>query len=193
MLGYEVVETREPGGTAVAEAIRDVLLGRSAEHVSPETEALLIFAARRQHVTHVVKPALQRGAIVLCDRFMDSTLAYQGHGRGLSLRWLNLLSRFSIGHLTPAMTLLIDLPVRTGLTRRRLHRGATNRLDRESARFHERIRRGFLTLARKDPRRITVIDASQSIKRVADRVSSVVIPFVRRRLGSAAPPVRTGR
>lgn len=160
--GYSVVHTREPGGTPLAETIRHTLLSASArEPVTAETEALLILAARSQHAAHIIMPALRQGQIVLCDRFSDSTFAYQGYGRGVNMHWLRRANDVASGGLAPDLTLLFDLPVSIGLARRRNARGKQNRLDRESQRFHRKVRRGFLVLARQTPRRIKMIDATQ--------------------------------
>jgi len=159
---YSVVHTREPGGTPLAEAIRRVLLSASShESVTAETEALLILAARSQHVAHIIMPALQRGQVVICDRFSDSTFAYQGYGRDVNMQWLRTANDVASGGISPDLTLLFDLPVSVGLARRRKARGKQNRLDRESQRFHRKVRRGFLALARQAPRRITVINATR--------------------------------
>jgi dTMP kinase len=182
--GYRVVETREPGGTPLAERIRDIFLSPSAEPVAPECEAHLILACRSQHVAQVIKPALQAGAVVICDRFADSTLAYQGYGRGLDLRSLERLNRFATGGLTPALTLLLDLPVATGLARRRRERDV-NRLDREAKAFYERVRQGFLKLAARHPRRIAVIDATPDPDVVAREVASRVTKFLNKRVNVA--------
>ncbi|HEY6085897.1 MAG TPA: dTMP kinase [Nitrospira sp.] len=173
--GYSVVQTREPGGTSVAESIRDVLLSSSRqEPIEAQTEALLILAARSQHVTHLIKPALARGAIVLCDRFSDSTLAYQGYARGLDRKWLTAVN--DAVSLNPDLTLLLDVPIGIGLARRRQARGKQNRLDRESERFHRRVRKGFLALAKQSPRRVKVIDAN----RPADDIRTELETFVLR-------------
>ncbi|TAJ23585.1 MAG: dTMP kinase, partial [Nitrospirae bacterium] len=125
--GYRVLETREPGGTPFAEWIRALLLARASqlasETVAPLTEAYLIMATRSQHVAYLIKPALEGGAIVICDRFIDSTLAYQGYGRGLDVQTLLSLNRFATGGLKPNLTLLFDVPISTGLTRRRREQG----------------------------------------------------------------------
>ena len=184
--GYRVVETREPGGTPLAERIRGVMLNvpsatpsehearRPVEPITSECEAALVFAARAQHVTHVIQPALQEGAIILCDRFFDSTLAYQGYARGLDLRTLRTLNRFATRQLTPDLTLLFDLSVNMGLARRRQHGAEQNRLDRETRQFHNRVRKGFLALAAKEPRRMKVIDATADPDRIALDVTAVV-------------------
>ena len=187
--GYRVVETREPGGTPLAERIRSVMLdlpgtsartgqGTAAEAMSAACEAALVFAARSQHVTYLIVPALKQGAIVLCDRFLDSTLAYQGYGRGLNLRTLRDMNRLVTGGLVPDLTLVFDLPVSQGLARRRAHAGEQNRLDRETGRFHARVRQGFLDLAAKNPRRITVIDARRSPDSVEAHVGDRIQTFL---------------
>ncbi len=162
--GYQVLETREPGGTPVAEAIRRLLLDHSKaakrETMTPACETALILAARAQHVAHVIEPALAQGMIVLCDRFFDSTLAYQGYGRKLDSAFLHVSHQFATGGLTPHLTFYLDLPVQEGLARRRKSR-EQNRLDRESLDFHQRVRRGFLALAKQHAHRIKKLDARQ--------------------------------
>jgi dTMP kinase len=160
----------------LAEAIRQALLSASSrELVTAATEALLILAARSQHVAHVIMPALRRGQIVLCDRFSDSTFAYQGYGRNVNMRWLQRANDVASGGLAPDLTLLFDLPVSVGLARRRNARGRQNRLDRESEHFHRKVRRGFLTLARQAPRRIAVIDATQRPDKIAVTAQALVL------------------
>ena len=177
--GYRVVQTREPGGTVIAEAIRrTLLLSSSRERITPITESLLILAARSQHVTHVIEPALQRGAIVLCDRFSDSTFAYQGFARGLDLTWLRRANAMATNGCSPDLTLLLDLPVNIGLSRRRKARGKQNRLDRESERFHRLVRKGFLKLAAQSPRRITVIDSDRPEETVRAEIEAVVLGWL---------------
>ena len=179
--GYHVLQTREPGGTATAEAIRHILLAASPhEPVTPQAEALLILAARSQHVTHGIRPALRQGSIVLCDRFSDSTFAYQGFGRGLDLRWLRAANEVATGKLTPDLTLVLDLPVSVGLARRRADRGQQNRLDRETKRFHRKVRRGFLALAAEDPRRMRIVNANRSAQAVQDEITKIVVGWVAR-------------
>ncbi len=177
--GYDTVETREPGGTPLAEKIRSVLLDRADEPVAPETEAFLVLAARRQHVAQVIEPALARGSIVLCDRFIDSTLAYQGYARGLDIATLERLNRLATHTLMPDLTLVFDLPVSTGLARRR-SAAELNRLDRESLRFHRRVRAGFLDLAKRHPRRIQIVSARASRETVARSVTRIVTPLLDR-------------
>ncbi len=181
--GYRVVETREPGGTSVAERIREVLLSApgklpATESMTAVCEAHLILAARSQHVTHVIEPALQAGSIVLCDRFSDSTFAYQGYGRGLDLAALQDMNRMATDGLEPDLTLLFEVPVATGLSRRRKFAMDQNRLDQEAHEFHEKVRRGFLALAARAPKRIKKIDALPHPETVAVGVSSAVHTFL---------------
>jgi dTMP kinase len=177
--GYVTVETREPGGTPLAEKVRAVLLDGADEPVAPETEAFLIFAARRQHVTQVIEPALTKGAIVLCDRFSDSTLAYQGYARGLGLSTLRSLNRLATRAIIPDLTLVFDVPVATGLARRR-SQADLNRLDRETVQFHRKVRAGFLDLAKQHPQRMKVISAAAAQDRVARAVTHTIAPILNR-------------
>ncbi|HXF93308.1 MAG TPA: dTMP kinase [Nitrospiraceae bacterium] len=178
--GHRVLETREPGGTPLAEAIRRTLLRSTHERMDPRCEALLILAARSQHIARVIKPALDRGIVVLCDRFVDSTLAYQGYGRGLDVGVLRRLNRFATGGLEPDLSLLFDLPVGAGLTRRQRNKLEQNRLDRESRRFHNAVRRGFLELAAREPSRIVVLDGTKPADTLAEEVAAIVRRFLRR-------------
>jgi dTMP kinase len=177
--GLDVLHTREPGGTLLAERLRSLLLDHSAETIAPETEAYLIFAARRQHVDHVIKPALARGMTVVCDRFSDSTMAYQGYGRGLDLRVLRTMNEWATGKLVPQLTLLFDVPVAVGLGRRRGGTATQTRLDREAERFHRKVRAGFHALARREPRRIIVIDSTQPLESVAHTVEELVMNWLK--------------
>lgn len=179
--GYDVLHTREPGGTAVAEQLRNLLLRTdSTEPLAAETETLLILAARRQHVDHVIRPALKRGAIVVCDRFSDSTFAYQGYGRGLDLKALRRMNDWATGQLSPHLTLLFDLPAAMGLQRRHGSHAARNRLDRETRAFHSRVHAGFRALAKREPRRIVVIDARPSPDMIAAQVETLVLAKLHR-------------
>lgn len=185
--GRRVVHTREPGGTPIAEAVRRVLL-RPGARVAPVTELLLYEAARAQHVAEVIRPALSRGAVVLCERYTDATVAYQGHGRGMDRPTIDLLNRVATGGLRPDLTLLLDVPTDRGLRAARalpkaLSRGgrpraAGDRLEREPLSFHERVRAGYRALARQDPRRIRVVARGP-----VDDVRRDVWRAVSRRLG----------
>jgi dTMP kinase len=151
------------------------------ELITPESEALLVLAARSQHVARLIRPAVARGSIVLCDRFADSTFAYQGFGRGLSLSWLRTANEAATGGLMPDLTLLLDVPASVGLRRRGQARGSPNRLDRESLAFHQRIRRGFLSLASRAKRRIKVIDADRPAEAVRAEIEALVLGWLRTR------------
>ncbi len=175
--GYQVIETREPGGTPLAETIRKLLLASSkpqghAESITPCCESMLIFAARSQHVAHVIQPALAKGMIVLCDRFFDSTLAYQGYARSLDKTFLITAQQFVTNGLQPHLTFFLDLPIQDGLARRQRAK-KQNRLDHESLSFHRRVRRGFLALTKQYPERIQQIDARQSPHALADQIASM--------------------
>ncbi|MDQ3523580.1 MAG: dTMP kinase [Chloroflexota bacterium] len=176
--GHEIVVTREPGGTPVGDAIRRVLLEREDAVMLAETEAFLLSAARAQHVHDVIRPALRRGCIVVCDRYADSTRAYQGGGGGMSEVDLECIQRIATGGLTPELRILLDLPVETGLARRHQDPATVNRIDRAERAYHERVRAAFLRLARAEPDSWTIIDASRSV----DLVSDDVIRTVRSRL-----------
>jgi dTMP kinase len=179
--GHRVLCTREPGGTVLAEAIRRVLLLSSRERMTAVAEALLILAARSQHVTHVIEPALQDGTIVLCDRFSDSTFAYQGFGRGLDLDWLRSANEVATNGRAPDLTLLLDVPTHLGLSRRHRARVNINRLDRESERFHRLVRRGFLTLAGQASRRTIIIDAARPEEKIRADIETLVLGWLRKR------------
>ncbi len=159
----KVVTTREPGGSEPGERIRTLLVEGDPGAWRPMTEALLHFAQRVEHLYHTVEPALAAGAWVISDRFADSTMAYQGYGQGLGRRPVQALYRLAVGHRTPDLTLILDLPVELGLARAARRAGAQQRYERMDRAFHERLRRGFLDIARREPGRCVVIDASGSI------------------------------
>lgn len=162
--GYEVLVTREPGGTATAEKIRNLVLDADVP-LQPRTELLLYLAARAQHVAEVIKPVLAAGRIVLCDRFVDSTLVYQGIVRGLDLRRIKELNEFASEELMPALTLLLDADPAL-LEERRRERGVTDRFEQEGLSFQKKLREGFLFLAEKEPERIRKVDALQAPEQV---------------------------
>jgi dTMP kinase len=179
--GHAVCSTREPGGTAIGERIRDVLLSGSSVAMRPETEALLLTAARAQHVHEVIGPALLRSDIVLSDRYVESTLAYQGGGRGLPLETLEALQKFATGGLSPDLRILLDLPVEQGLRRRQSEASAINRIDEESVGFHRRVREAYRAMAKANPAGWTVIDATLPIEVVAKHVRDAVALLLARR------------
>ncbi|MGH2531612.1 MAG: dTMP kinase [Thermomicrobiales bacterium] len=172
--GYDVVETREPGGTSIGEQIRRILLDEGNYAMLAETEALLLTAARAQHVGELIRPALTDGKVVICDRFVDSTLAYQGGGRGLPTRQLEAIQDLAIGGLRPDVRLLLDLPVEVGLRRRMQSGSDVNRIDLAEVEFHERVRSRFLELAAMDPAGWAVIDATGEPRDVARQVVEAV-------------------
>ncbi len=163
--GRAVLTTREPGGTRIGEAIRDVLLSPAHTEMCAEAEILLFSAARAQIVREKLQPHLAQGGVVLCDRFADSTLAYQGYGRLLDLDTLRQITLFATGGLTPALTICLDLPVAEGLRRKQGGDQAEwNRMERERLDFQERVRRGYLSLAADQPRRWFVLDALRGVE-----------------------------
>lgn len=163
--GVEVVLTREPGGTPLAERIRELLLAPDTEVMAVDTELLLMFAARAQHLAGVIRPALARGAVVLCDRFTDATYAYQGGGRGLAHERIAILEQFVQGDLRPDLTLVFDLPVEVGLARAAA-RGKLDRFEQEQQSFFEAVRQTYLARAAQAPERYRVLDAAQPLSQV---------------------------
>nr|WP_254620825.1 dTMP kinase [Pseudomonas protegens] len=180
--GIEVLLTREPGGTPLAERIRDVLLTPVEEVMNADTELLLVFAARAQHLATVIRPALERGAVVLCDRFTDSTYAYQGAGRGLSLARIAALEDFVQGELRPDLTLVFDLPVDVGLARASA-RGRLDRFEQEGQAFFQRVREAFLARAAAAPQRYVLVDAAQPLAQVQQSLDSLLPQLLERARG----------
>lgn len=176
--GIRVLCTREPGGTPTGEAIRGILqYDVSGEKIAPEAELLLFEASRAQLVRHVILPALERGVWVLCDRFADSTTAYQGYGRGLPVRTILQLNGIAVGPAVPDLTVLLDVAVRDGFARLEKRRGVVpgkDRIEREATAFHQRVRNGFLRLARRWPDRFGVVDAGRPVAVVEQSIWKVV-------------------
>ncbi len=175
--GLDVVTTREPGGCPLAEEIRRWLVGGQPGTMSARTELLLILAARVAHVEQMILPALQRGAWVLCDRFLDSTVAYQGHGRGLDLALLHQWHEWALGSLIPDRTLLLDIAPEVGLARagRAVSAGShPDRFEQETLAFHQRVRAGFQALARESPERICIVDAVQAVAQVENQIGMAI-------------------
>ena len=171
--GNRVVTTREPGGTALAEKLREVLLDRENSILSGQAELLLLFAARAQHLDELIRPSLDRGDWVLCDRFTDATWAYQGGGRDLPLQDIETLENLVHGDLQPDLTLLLDLPVEQGL-KRAGERSQADRFEQESKTFFEKVRNAYLQRARLSPDRFAVIDASGSMDQVWSQIATVL-------------------
>lgn len=175
--GYRVTRTEEPGGTAISVKIRELLLSLESEGIRPITELFLYNASRVQHVQDVILPALERGSIVLTDRFSDSTVAYQGYGRGIDLDIIAAIDRIATGGLKPDITILIDLDVMTGLTRNR-DMNKTDRFEREHISFHERVRKGFLALAEKEQERFVTVDGSTDINAVHNTIAGIITSYL---------------
>ncbi|MDN4500429.1 dTMP kinase [Pseudomonas mosselii] len=171
--GVDVVMTREPGGTPLAERIRELLLAPSEERMAVDTELLLMFAARAQHLAEVIRPALARGAVVLCDRFTDATYAYQGGGRGLPVERIAILEAFVQGALRPDLTLVFDLPVEVGLARAAA-RGRLDRFEQEGQAFFEAVRQAYLQRAGQQPQRYRLLDAAQPLSAVQQAIDALV-------------------
>ena len=175
--GVDFIQTREPGGTPLAEEIRQLLLTPRDEHMDELSELLLVFAARAQHLARTIRPALAAGTWVLCDRFTDATVAYQGAGRGLSLSTIAQLRALVHRDLQPDMTLLLDAPVEIGMSRAG-ERGELDRFEQEQMSFFERVRQGYIDQAQADPDRYRIIDASQSLSDVQADIRDVLMPWL---------------
>ena len=175
--GYPVVRMREPGGTRLSEAIRQLLLDPSYKEMSAATEALLYAAARAQLVNEVILPALAAGKVVLCDRFVDSSLAYQGYGRSLDLERLRMVNGFALNKLGAFRTILLDLPPEEGF-RRSADKIERDRLEQESLSFHQRVREGYLRLADSCPERFRVVDASGGPESVQEQIEKHVLKYL---------------
>lgn len=181
-LGYKVLRSREPGGTVIGERIRDILLDPGSSAMNPITEALLYAASRSQHVNEVIKPALENGYIVLADRFIDSSLVYQGIGRGLGLENVEMVNRWAIQGTIPDLTLIVYIDYEEGLRRKQLQQGhRLDRLEQEKEDFHRRVSQGYLELARRYPDRIALIDGSKSIPDVQKAIWKRVEPLLQSR------------
>jgi len=177
-LGHDVVTLREPGGSDIGEQIRSVIMAMNNTAMHPRTEILLFLASRAQFVEEIVQPALRAGKWVLCDRYADSTLAYQGYGHQVDLDILRRLLKFATGGLTPDLTLLLDVETQAGLARKRKAGGEWNRLDAYPSDFHQRVRQGYLELAQQEPQRWVVIDAGQPVEMVQSAMRQAVLARV---------------
>ena len=179
--GYDVITTREPGGVPEAEAIRNLLVQRDGGDWDAMAEVLLFSAARVMHVKNLIKPALADGKIVICDRFTDSTIAYQGYGRGLDIDKIKHIEKIAIADFAPDLTFILDIDIETGLARSKSRLSETDntatedRFERLDTGFHEKLRAGFLDIARQNPQRCHVIDAAQEIEVIAAEVQRIVL------------------
>lgn len=175
--GREVMVTREPGGTRLGEALREVLLDNHQREMVPEAELLLMFAARVQHVRETIRPALAAGTWVICDRFTDATYAYQGYGRGMPADHIRYLEEWLQEDLRPDLTVLLDLPVATGLARTD-GRGGPDRFEAEADDFFERVRQGYLEMARAEPERFRLVDATRTREAVREQAGQVLDEYL---------------
>lgn len=181
--GVAVVQTREPGGSPEAEAIRTLLVEGATDRWDPMSEALLLFAARRDHLRRTIAPALDRGSWVVCDRFGDSTVAYQGYAHGLGAETIAALAEIAIGRVKPDLTFILDLPVDVGLARaKRREAGREDRFERMGEAFHQRLRQGFREIAAQEPERCKIVDATQSI----DAIHAAILGEIAARWPEAA-------
>lgn len=179
--GCDVVTTREPGGTPLGERVREIVLDHAADNLTPAAEALLYTAARAQHVAEVIEPSLASGKVVVCDRFADSTLAYQGGGRGLPLEPLEQMQGIAMGDTKPDLKILLDLDPDIGLSRRFSEEDQVNRFDRADLAFHRRVRQTFLKLAERDRDTWVVVDALQPVQAISDLIFETVMEDLRGR------------
>jgi dTMP kinase len=175
--GYKVILTGEPGGTQIGLKIRDLLLSVENRKMTPVSELLLYNASRAQHIKEVILPALKKGFIVITDRFIDSTKAYQGYGRGIDLKLIEFLEKIVTEDIRPDLTLLLDLDVKIGLKRNR-GINKTDRLELEDVKFHKRVREGYLKIAAKELERIKLIDATESIEEMHQKIIGIVTDVV---------------
>ncbi len=177
--GYPVLLTREPGGTKLAEAIRNLILTPSREELHPLTEILLYTAARTQHVNFLIKPALKDGKIVICDRFVDSSIAYQGYGLGYDLHIIREINRMAVGAFLPDLTFLLDIDTEQGIhriqSRSNAGRQAVDRIEARGAEFQAKVRRGFLDLAAQEPRMVLVPSSRRSIEEIHAEMLAIVM------------------
>lgn len=176
--GIQVLFTREPGGTQLGEDLRELLLGHKHTGMSDDTELLLMFAARAEHLNQKIIPAMESGTWVLCDRFTDATYAYQGGGRGIDTNRINQLENWVQGALRPDITLLLDLPVEIGLERAK-KRSEPDRFEREKIEFFEKVRSAYLSIAKASPERVKVIDAGKTLEQVQQQIQTVLEDYLK--------------
>jgi dTMP kinase len=182
--GFSCKVTREPGGSPIGEKIRKILLNPDHREMVATTELFLYEAARAQHVKEVLKPLIKTGVVILCDRFCDATVAYQGHGRRINLKWIATLNRLSSQGIKPDFTFLLDCPSDVGLNRalqrnRTLKQEGEGRFEKEETQFHRRVRKGYLAIARKEPHRVKVIDTREGEEKVFEKVRKIVDNLIR--------------
>lgn len=183
--GHQIVATREPGGTEIGDAIRTIILNPEFSEMKNITELLLLAASRAQHVEERIKPALERGCVVICDRFTESTIAYQGYGRGFDLKLMRSLNQLATGGVFPDLTILLDLPIEVGLVRakaldkKEAGAGKGDRIEQEDDDFHQRLRKGFIDLAEEEPERIKLLPVTGDIEETHKVVVKIVDEFLK--------------
>ena len=175
--GHDVIKTREPGGTVIGEQIREILLKNENSTLTYDTELLLVFSARAQHIQEVILPALSSGKIILCDRFTDASYAYQGGGRGIDASRINLLEKWVQGDLRPNLTLLFDLDVSIGMQRTK-KRSDADRFELEELNFFEKIRNTYLERAKNEPQRFRIINSASSLESVKEQIITILKDFL---------------
>ena len=175
--GHDVIKTREPGGTVIGEQIREILLKNENYTLTYDTELLLVFSARAQHIQEVILPALSSGKTILCDRFTDASYAYQGGGRGIDASRINLLEKWVQGDLRPNLTLLFDLDVSIGMQRTK-KRSGTDRFEREEINFFEKIRNTYLERAKNEPQRFRIINSASSLENVKEQIATILKDYL---------------
>jgi len=185
-IGISCKVTREPGGCPISERVREILLNPDHREMVPTSELFLYEAARAQHVKEVIKPFLKKGGVVLCDRFSDATLAYQGYGRRIDLKWIDRLNQLSSQGIKPDVTFLLDCPSDVGLKRalnrnRTLKQEKEERFEKEKIQFHRRVRKGYLTIAKKEPHRVKVIDTRAGEDKVSEKIREIVDNLIKRK------------
>ena len=177
----EIIISREPGGTEVAEQIREILVNGAADKLSVRAETLLMIASRADHIDRVILPTLERGGVVLCDRFKDSSIVYQGLANNISKEEIDKIHEFALNSCEPNLTILLDIPVETGIKRALDRNQRDQRFEKKGKNFHTRIREGYLELASMHPERIKVIDASQNVETISNKINSLVAPILANR------------
>jgi dTMP kinase len=185
--GFRIIRTEEPGGTLISLKIRELLLSLENRDMDPVTELLLYNASRVQHIKEVILPAIEKGDIVITDRFSDSTVAYQGYGRGIDLKLIDSLDNISTSRLRPDITIILDIDAETGLRRNR-EINKNDRLEQEHISFHEKVRKGFIDIASKEPERVKLVDCSVSLEDVHRKILNIIDGFIENR-SLSFPPV----
>ncbi len=172
--GHKVVMTREPGGSCIADKIRQILLDKNNKELCPSAELLLYLSSRAQHLSDTIEPALKKGYVVLCDRFSDSTMAYQGYARGFDRKTISMLNEFASSGRKPDLTILLDIDIKKGLQRAHKAKNSKDRLELEPMAFHAKVRRGFKAIASKEPNRVKLVSITSDVAGVFSKVSSLV-------------------